>query len=153
MLLVEDDPAVRSLNALWLRRYGYTVHEASDGQEAVALVTEEDVHPDILVTDLIMPGIGGMSLATSLRPAFSSMKVLYVSGYAKQPDLESGNGQRGVAFLQKPFPPARLLSAVRTLLSWPEPERRSPAGLRSSPRQAAAHNKPDRQLGRLNRGC
>jgi two-component system cell cycle sensor histidine kinase/response regulator CckA len=124
VLLVEDEEQVRSLAALWLRRHGYIVHVAVDGEEARGLVARGEVRPDVLITDVVMPSVGGEALAESLRSVFASVKVLYMSGYPSCPEVEKGLADPDVAFLQKPFSPATLLSDVRSLLTWRGPERR-----------------------------
>ena len=133
VLLVEDEPQVRAVAASWLRRYGYAVHEAAGGEAAIALVKNSSLMPDLLVTDLVMPGIGGTRLAALMQPAFSEMKVLYLSGYPMGREFEGQLGQRGVAFVQKPFSPARLLNAVRSLTLWPGPDRRGASAGRALP--------------------
>ncbi len=123
ILLVEDEDQVRSLAVLCLRRYGYTVHEAADGEQALSLVAEGLI-PDLLITDVVMPSLGGALLAESIRAAFPSLKVLYMSGYPDRHELQSRGNQPGVGFLQKPFPLRRLLDEVRGLLTWSAAERR-----------------------------
>ena len=124
VLLVEDEPQVRSLAALWLRRHGYVVHEAVDGEEARALVAHRGVRPDVLITDMVMPGVGGGPLAESMRSVLSSVKILYMSGYPSCSEIENRLADPDTAFLQKPFSPRRLLSDVRSLLIWRRPDRR-----------------------------
>jgi CheY-like chemotaxis protein len=136
ILLVEDEEQVRSIAAQWLTRYGYDVHEAGDGEEAFALVSE-GLTPDLLITDIVMPRMGGVALADSLRSAFASLKVLYLSGYSDRPEVQGRLSAEGVSFLQKPFSPGRLLSEVRTLLNWSAADRRSTDGLASLPSAAA----------------
>lgn len=124
VLLAEDEQQVRALAALWLRRHGYVVHEAADGDEARELVVRKGIRPDVLITDMVMPGVSGGDLAESLRGVLSSVKVLYMSGYPSSPEVEKRLDDRDVAFLSKPFSPTRLLSDVRSLLTWRGPERR-----------------------------
>ena len=125
ILIAEDDEQVRSLASAWLRRYGYTVFEAANGEEALALAAGGGVRPDLLVTDVVMPDLSGAPLADSLRAMFRRLKVLYMSGHANRPEIQSRLKEDGVAFLQKPFSPGRLLSEVRTLLTWAAAERRT----------------------------
>jgi two-component system cell cycle sensor histidine kinase/response regulator CckA len=133
ILIAEDEEQVRSLAAVWLRRYGYTVFEAADGEEALALVASGGVRPDLLITDVVMPNLGGAPLAESLRGVFLPLKVLYMSGYANRPEIQGRLQEDGVAFLQKPFSPGRLLSEVRSLLTWSAAERRTLASLGKLP--------------------
>jgi two-component system, cell cycle sensor histidine kinase and response regulator CckA len=125
VLLVEDDLQVRSLAALWLRRHGYVVHEAADGEEGRALVARAGIKPDVLITDVVLPNVSGGALADAVRRVSSSVKVLYMSGYPSCPEARQEElADHEVAFLAKPFSPTQLLSGVRTLLNWQGPERR-----------------------------
>jgi two-component system, cell cycle sensor histidine kinase and response regulator CckA len=138
ILIAEDQEQVRSIAALWLRRCGYTVFEASDGEEALALVARGGVQPDLLITDVVMPNIGGVPLADFLRTVFPRLKVIYISGYENRPELQGRLPEDGVAFLQKPFSPGRLLSQVRTSLMWSGTDRRTMPSLEKFGPAAAA---------------
>jgi two-component system cell cycle sensor histidine kinase/response regulator CckA len=111
ILLVEDEPAVRSLFVRALVREGYCIHEARDGREAVELFERHGETIDLLVTDLRMPTMGGLELARRLRARRPSMKLLCVSGYpgTDVPFLEA-------EFLAKPFSRDALLAKVREVL-------------------------------------
>jgi PAS domain S-box-containing protein len=120
VLIVEDQREVRSVTAEVLRRHGYDVMEAANGAAAVAVAAGRRV--DLLLTDAVMPGMGGRTLANRLRPERAGMHVLYMSGYAN-----TGTGQRefvdpAAAFIQKPFTPEVLLRKVREVLDTPRPE-------------------------------
>ena len=110
VLLVEDEDAVRVLAATILRRAGYCVLEAADGATALAIAEDGPARIDILVSDVVMPGINGTELAARLTTR-STLPVVLMSGY---PDgaLELVVGPRP-RFLQKPFEPGALLAAVR----------------------------------------
>ena len=138
ILVVEDEEHVRSLTCRWLRRYGYTVFEAGSGDEALALVSSGGVDPDLVITDVVMPALGGTALADSLRATQPMVKVLYMSGYPNRPEVLGRLEQEGVSFLQKPFSPGRLLGEVRTLLTFAGDERRTPSGLGQLPQAPAA---------------
>jgi two-component system cell cycle sensor histidine kinase/response regulator CckA len=140
VLLVEDDVEVRSLASLWLRRYGYDVHEAPSGEDALAEIVCKSLSPDLLITDLVMRHMGGSTLARCLLRARPTLKVLYVSGYAPPEGLHDHLAEPGVGFLAKPFSPCQLLNTVRRVLTWTGPDRRSPSGWRSLlPEDAAGH--------------
>jgi two-component system, cell cycle sensor histidine kinase and response regulator CckA len=114
VLLAEDEPAVRQLARRVLARAGYTVLEAEDGQ--AALETAERASPalDLLLTDLIMPRMGGRELARRLREERPTLRVLYMSGYADSDrELELSSTE---AFLEKPFNPVALTAKVDALL-------------------------------------
>ena len=92
ILLVEDDRAVSSLTQHILRMHGYTVHETHNGMEALELVSRQAMHIDLLITDIVMPGINGPELARRLRGSLKPLQVLYVSGYNDK--LPSTSGRR-----------------------------------------------------------
>ncbi len=115
VLLAEDDPAVRALAARTLRRAGFRVLEAADGAQALALADQPGGF-DLLLTDLVMPNLGGGALALRLRERRPALPVLYMTGYTELgPPAEPG-GQPGRC-LQKPFTPPALLRAARQALA------------------------------------
>jgi two-component system cell cycle sensor histidine kinase/response regulator CckA len=114
ILLVEDEPAVRRLARRILERDGHEVLEAGNGTEALRRV-DEGPAPDLVVTDVIMPEMGGGELANRLRAARPGLRVLFMSGYTAD-ELEDRGIEDTAAFLSKPFPPALLLSRVRAAL-------------------------------------
>jgi len=116
ILLAEDEPLVRSIAAQTLRLHGYTVLEAANGQEALDLVAEHRVEPDLLVTDVVMPQMGGRELVDRLQFAYPRLKVLYISGYTADAIVHQGMLDPDLAFLHKPFTPAELASRVRAVL-------------------------------------
>lgn len=116
ILLVEDEPAVRLLTQHILRTHGYTVHEAEDGIQALDLIRRSALHIDLLVTDLVMPGMNGKDLAVRLRGHFGALKVIYMSGYSDKPLATGDEAQGQTAFLQKPFLPEDLIRTVREIL-------------------------------------
>lgn len=116
ILLVEDEPAVRLLTQHILRTHGYTVHEAEDGFQALDLIRRNALHIDLLLTDLVMPGMNGKELAMRLRSHFAELKVLYMSGYSDNPPVTGDEAQGQTTFLQKPFSPEDLIRVVREIL-------------------------------------
>jgi two-component system cell cycle sensor histidine kinase/response regulator CckA len=117
VLLVEDEAAVRELAARILRVQGYTVWEAANGDEAIALVRNHTGEPiDLLLTDVVMPQIGGKALAEWIVARYSGVKVLFMSGYADDAIVHHGRLDPGIAFLQKPFSSAALTRKVREVL-------------------------------------
>ena len=116
ILLVEDEPSVRLLTQHILRTHGYTVHEAEDGFQALDLIRRNSLHVDLLITDLVMPGMNGKELATRLRSHFADLKVLYMSGYSDNPPVTGDESQGQTTFLQKPFSPEDLIRLVGEML-------------------------------------
>jgi CheY-like chemotaxis protein len=117
ILLVEDEPAVRTLAARVLREYGYTVLEAANGEEALC-VAHEQTGPAIqlLLTDVVMPHLGGRDLAARLKALHPTIKSVFVSGYTDDMAVHHGILDPGAAFLQKPYAPAALVRKVREVL-------------------------------------
>ena len=123
LLLVEDEDAVRALVRDVLREKGYTVLEASRGEEALELSEQYGGQIDLLVTDVVMPQMSGRELARRLANSRPQMKVLYISGYADVAVWYQGELDSGGAFLQKPFTPEGLARKVREVLGGPPPRR------------------------------
>jgi two-component system, cell cycle sensor histidine kinase and response regulator CckA len=114
VLLVEDEDAVRALVRETLRRYGYEVTDAADADEARDAL--ESLRPDILVTDIVMPGLGGHELATLVRERHPTVAVLYMSGYSDDAIVRSTLADPRSVFLQKPFGAETLARKVREAL-------------------------------------
>jgi PAS domain S-box-containing protein len=117
VLLVEDEDAVRALTRFTLQRFGYTVLEASDGDEAIRVAEHHPEAIHLLVTDVVMPGMGGRVLADRLLSRYPGMKVLYLSGYTDDAVVRHGVLHEDVDFLQKPFSPNALAHHVRAVLA------------------------------------
>ncbi|WP_447601601.1 response regulator [Nitrospira sp. Nam80] len=100
ILLVQDDPAARGLTQHILRVHGYTVHETHNGMEALDLVRRRAMHIDLLITDIVMPGIDGRELARRLWTTLKDLRVLYVSGYSDKLPSAQQDGQSPFVFLQ-----------------------------------------------------
>jgi PAS domain S-box-containing protein len=115
LLVAEDDPAVRAMLVRVLRGAGYEVLEAPDG-EAASELAARTAQLDLLVTDLVMPRLGGIELARRLQETRSALRVLYLSGYAEDGVLRRAGLRLGSSLLAKPFSPAELLGRVREAL-------------------------------------
>jgi len=119
ILVVEDEPALRELACRILDAAGYRVLMAESGTVALALAAEHAGEIELLLTDVIMPGILGKELAERLLAEDPKVRVLYMSGYA-QPILASqGTLDDGVTLIEKPFGKTELLAAVRHQLDGP----------------------------------
>jgi two-component system cell cycle sensor histidine kinase/response regulator CckA len=120
ILLVEDEDVVRTLLARVLSEEGYRVLEAADALEALAACDRHAGPIHLMVTDIVMPRMSGRELADRVAVLRPGTRVLYVSGYADDAVLRHGvHGGKGVAFLQKPFPPDVLAEKVRAVLAQP----------------------------------
>ena len=113
VLLAEDEPQVRAATARMLAGLGYRVLPAADGFEALALARGAGVQ--LLITDVMMPGMRGPELAERLRQELPAVRTLFLSGYVDQAELEPAR-RGGAGFLGKPFTLAQLAAAVRALL-------------------------------------
>ncbi len=116
ILLVEDEDQVREVARDCLRQAGYTVLEVKNGKEAIALLARAQAPVDLLLTDVIMPGMNGRVVAELAQSIQPGLRVLYMSGYTDDAILRHGVLEAGVAFLEKPFMPATLRRKVREAL-------------------------------------
>jgi PAS domain S-box-containing protein len=119
VLLVEDESAVRRLARAALEGVGYRVLEAASGSEAVRIADGWADPIDLLVTDVVMPGLGGADVAAAVRARRPATLVLFVSGYTDDAVVRHGVAGAGDAFLQKPFTPQTLARKVRDVLDGP----------------------------------
>jgi PAS domain S-box-containing protein len=116
ILLVEDQPEARAVARASLARHGYTVLEASQGEEALQIVQDHNQEIHLLLTDVVMPAMSGHELAQRLLQRRPHVRVLYTSGYTDDATVQRDVIESGVAFIQKPFTPADLLRKVREVL-------------------------------------
>jgi hypothetical protein len=116
VLLVEDAAAVRGVAKQTLERQGYTVLEASNGEDALHLAERHHGVIDLVLTDVVMPRLGGRELAERLLSVRPDTHVLYMSGYTDDSVVRHGILEGGVAYLQKPFSPEGLALKVREVL-------------------------------------
>ena len=116
ILLVEDTDWLRELIRRGLESRGYTVLAAAHGEEAIQLAAAHPGNIHLLVSDLVLPGIGGRRLAERIGALKPGIKLLYISGYTADALLRHGVLEPGTAFLQKPFSPGALACKIRELL-------------------------------------
>ncbi|PYO37139.1 MAG: hypothetical protein DMD74_01885 [Gemmatimonadetes bacterium] len=126
ILLVEDEAAVRRVALHALQRYGYTVLEAALPSEALTICREHTGKIDLVVTDVVMPGMSGPDLAQQLLALRPALKVLLSSGYPGEAIAHRGELFSGLAFLPKPFTPTGLARKVREVLDAPAPQAHRP---------------------------
>jgi PAS domain S-box-containing protein len=116
VLLVEDEPALRQLAARVLTSCGYTVLHAGHPHDALALMAQHVGHIQLLLTDIVMPEMGGRVLASRVQAEHPETRVLYMSGYSGGAFVHDGVLETGTSFLQKPFTPSTLAQKVREVL-------------------------------------
>jgi hypothetical protein len=122
VLLVEDDGPVRALAQVVLERHGYAVLALERPQLVDAALADVSSPPAVLVTDIVMPGVDGRTLARSMRKAYPGIAVVLMSGYAPEATERAGmaadllDGLRGAVFVPKPFDPNGLVAAVRSAI-------------------------------------
>lgn len=116
VLLVEDDAAVRAITRRILEKAGYVVLEADSGREALNVVGQNQGLIDLVVSDVVMPNIGGVELQKRLKEHYPDLKVILMSGYSAA-EVHAEIRETGAAFLSKPFTPDALLRSVGNALS------------------------------------
>ncbi len=115
ILIVDDEPSVREVVADMLRSAGYVILEASSGPEALDVCDQHQCKIDLLLTDLIMPGMTGRVLADTLTARCVGLTVLFMSGYIG--DSRSEAMEQGIHFIQKPLDMDRLRTMIRDLMN------------------------------------
>ena len=113
ILFVEDEAAVRGIAAKLLRARGYEVIEAADGEEALILAEENAGRIDMLISDVIMPGLDGPSLLRKARQYLGDAPVMFISGYAEAEFSDLLEGEANVSFLPKPLDIKTLAERVK----------------------------------------
>jgi PAS domain S-box-containing protein len=116
ILVVEDEPMVRSLTRQILEECGYQVIEAGSGKEALEICEQSDCQIDLLMTDLVMPGMSGRELAEKLKTILPQLKVLFTSGYTDDAIIKHGISETKQNFIQKPFIFEGLSKKVRDVI-------------------------------------
>jgi CheY-like chemotaxis protein len=116
VLVVEDEPVLRRLISRILGKHGYSVISAGDGVEALAKAAAHSGTIDLVVTDVVMPRMGGVEMARALQAARPGIKTLFVSGYSTDEMVQRGMAADAPGFLAKPFTPDRFAKKVQELL-------------------------------------
>jgi PAS domain S-box-containing protein len=116
ILLVEDTELVRDLVTATLRSYGYEIIAVNGAEEALAVAKDPELRIDLVLTDVVMPGMNGRELAEELVAARPGVKVLFTSGYPADTVLRLGIADASAAFIEKPYLPDELARAIRTVI-------------------------------------
>jgi CheY-like chemotaxis protein len=119
VLLVEDEAIVRELAVTTLRERGYTVIEAGNGEDGLRIARQHEGKIDLVLTDVVMPVMGGREMADALRGSRPGTKILFTSGYTEDAIGHHGVLRPGIEFLQKPYLSASLVRRVREVLDTP----------------------------------
>ena len=122
VLVVEDDEAVRKLTSDFLSRLGYQVTAAGDGAEALAVIKEQRIEPDLVLTDVIMPIMNGKELVDHLRQRRPYLKVIYMSGYTERIIAQTMDLDSDTLLIEKPFNLNDLAAKIHQLVGTPPPE-------------------------------
>jgi len=117
ILVVEDESSLRWLTCQMLAQFGYSVLEAQDPSHALALVRERAGEIDLLITDVVMPGLNGRQLACQVQELYPRMNILLMSGYTAEIAAHTEGNEAPLAFLEKPFTPDELGAKVREVLN------------------------------------
>jgi CheY-like chemotaxis protein len=112
ILIAEDEAALRKLTRNTLKHLGYAVLGASNGTEAIEIAGRCNSHIDLLLTDVVMPGMSGRELAQRLALTRPDMKILYMTGYTDGAIAEHGVLEAGISILRKPFTHAQLIQSL-----------------------------------------
>jgi two-component system, cell cycle sensor histidine kinase and response regulator CckA len=116
-LLVADEKSARPIMRQALAQNGFCVYEASNGKEALRLAEIHKDKIDLLLTDVVMPGMNGPDLVTATTKVIPGLPVLYMSGYQENALLDLGVDSSGMKLLKKPFCPQDLVAKIEALLS------------------------------------
>ncbi len=116
VLVVEDEEPLRRLTRRILESRGYTVFDAADGEEAIRTLASVSSHVDLLLTDVVMPGMSGRELVECLLPVYPWLRVLFMSGYTEDMMLQHRVAELGITVVEKPFTRDDLARAVRNTL-------------------------------------
>jgi CheY-like chemotaxis protein len=118
IMVVEDEPTLRALVRKVLERGGFAVIESPSGLAALEMWNKTKPHIDLLLTDMVMPdGISGLQLADKLKADNPGLKVIFTTGYSAELLGKDFKIQEGINFLQKPYPPQKLVQTVRNGLA------------------------------------
>jgi CheY-like chemotaxis protein len=116
ILVVEDEAKLRRLFEATIPSLGYRVTTAANGDEALILVEQRGLKPDLVITDVVMPGMGGVVLMEHLKKIRPDLKVLYMSGYTDNAIVHQGVLDPNTPFIQKPFHIKELAAKIKQIM-------------------------------------
>ena len=122
ILLIEDEDGVRAITATQLRKRGYDVSEACDGEEAMEVLEDNPGSFDLVISDVVMPGMDGPTLIREAKELLGHARVIFISGYAERDLAKQLDDDRAVSFLAKPFTSRQLAERVKMELGNPKAE-------------------------------
>ncbi len=114
VLVVEDSPEVRLFTEKVLKYFGYECYTVESGEKALEMAVESSFEPHLLITDMVMPGMNGRELATSMYEIYPHLKVIFTSGYTDDHIVYEGFLKEGINFLQKPYSVSQIAKMVRS---------------------------------------
>jgi nitrogen-specific signal transduction histidine kinase len=117
ILLVEDDSAVRDFTSMALKSLGYQVYEACDGSQAISVIKKNNTKIDLVMTDIVMPGMNGLQLSSELSSLAPYIKILFTSGYTDNHLVNKGMVNNDLNFLSKPYSTQTLALKIRDILN------------------------------------
>lgn len=117
ILVVDDEPHIRSLLRSVLERERYVVLEAADGEQALGICDKRGAAIDLLLTDIVMPNVDGIQLAERVSSAHPNMRVVYMSGKCEMEAVERNIVEKGFGFVRKPFTIEALVQKIRQFLA------------------------------------
>jgi len=120
ILLIEDEDGVRGIAASLLRSRGYEVDEACDGEEALEILEGNPQGYDLVISDVVMPGMDGPTLIREAKELLGDARVIFISGYAERDIAKQLDDDREVSFLPKPFTVRQLADRVKAELGAPK---------------------------------
>ena len=116
ILLVEDEVSLNRMVSTMLKRYGYRVRQAFNAEEALAIYRKENRQIDLIITDVVMPGMNGIEMMEELTAQYGDIRVIYMSGYTDNEMIQHGLMEQGLHFLQKPFTPEQITKKIREIM-------------------------------------
>lgn len=120
ILLVEDEENLRNLVQMNLEIYGYTVITATDALDALEIEAEFEGKIDLMLSDVVMPNMGGGELAVAIQETRPDIKIVFMSGYPSRGEIKKAHIPDGIPLLQKPCPPERIARVLREVLEGDE---------------------------------